>query len=501
MSGERVPLPRWVNPRHEVLLGNVFASGRPPFLPFPTILNVSNAAHCSQSIFHDLLHGIDYALTQPFYERDYYDLFVRFIAILKNEIINGSFEIIDISPSQIQAIQDRFFEFTTETRFEVDAAFDLWRLFLEPWVERKLISGELLSLNEHTELYFYVDVANPSTPFKLNSNTNRTRSYPIRGNLTEIDLTNERLIERTNKGNRDDETPPLMTDYQIWLKQRIISNLSNSQLPESWRDISFDDFEIIVETPYRDFMITERDNFYADTHRAFSWISDICTSDTSRILGEVYENQNCTSENANIHCEFPYNVCFKNRFPFPLCRPEIRRAFQPWYRSLLWERMWSGDLWHYQLLMLSRDELIDLHFIEETRVLNYNNNQLELEVVSSDVNTFRGQERCTIIPFGTTFCGIRIDGILTNVEENRLVFQMENRIPPISEEALLLLSPESTSTLLKSEPPTFIQRTIQRDLFNLKHIGAQTPRNSLRRSVIQLLEAIFGRRRLRRGRR
>jgi len=481
------------------LLGDVFASGRPPFLPFPTVLNVSNGAHCSQAIMHDLLHGIDHALTHPFYERDYYDIFIRFIGILKTEIVNEAFVINDASPVQVQAILDRFLEYTRTTRFEEPSAFDLWQLYLEPWVTRKLDNGELF-LPTSTRLFFDLDIANPSTTFRLRMDTDGIRNYPLRGKVIEIDITNERIIERSIKGTPDDENPPLMTDYMIWLKHQILKNLTRLQLPEPWRNIDFNDYSLIVETPFRDFTVTEQANFLEYTHRACAWINDIFRSDTSRILGEVIANQQCTPDNENTECEFPFNVCFKNRYPFPLSRPEIRRAFRPWYRSLLWERMWSGDLWHYQLLLLSREDLRELHLIEETRVVNYNGNQLELEVVGNNANTFRGQERCTIIPFGTIFCGIRIDGILRNVEDNRLIFQLRSQIPPVSDEALILLSSETTSQLIKSEPPSFIQRAIQRDLYNLIFIGATTLRNSLRRSVLQLIEAIFGRRILRRGR-
>ena len=64
MTVERHPLPRWRYPRNEVLRNQVFASGRPPFTPFPTVTNLVNANLCPVALYHDLIHGIENALVK-----------------------------------------------------------------------------------------------------------------------------------------------------------------------------------------------------------------------------------------------------------------------------------------------------------------------------------------------------------------------------------------------------------------------------------------------------
>jgi len=80
------------------------------------------------------------------------------------------------------------------------------------------------------------------------------------------------------------------------------------------------------------------------------------------------------------------------------------------------------------------------------------------------------------------------------------VLQLSGILPTISEEAILLLSPDIPAPIMK-EPPIFLEQQIQSALFRLQHIGAQNEERARRRSIIQLLESIFGTRPLRRGRR
>ena len=81
-----------------------------------------------------------------------------------------------------------------------------------------------------------------------------------------------------------------------------------------------------------------------------------------------------------------------------------------------------------------------------------------------------------------------------------MVLQLDGILPAISQEAILLLSPDIPAPIMK-EPPIFLDRQIQSALFRLRHIGTQNEQRARRRSLIQLLEAIFGTRPIRRGRR
>jgi len=162
--------------------------------------------------------------------------------------------------------------------------------------------------------------------------------------------------------------------------------------------------------------------------------------------------------------------------------------------------MWKGHLWHYQLLMLDKKELLELGLIVETNVVSVQNNQIELEIIEREANTLRGYEYCTVIPYGTVFCGLKLDARLVSTRNNNIVLQLSGILPTISEEAILLLSPDIPAPIMK-EPPIFLEQQIQSALFRLQHIGAQNEERARRRSIIQLLESIFGTRPLRRGRR
>ena len=497
MTVERQPLTRWRYPRADVLRNQVFASGRPPFAPFPTVTNLINANLCPVALYHDLIHGIENALGTQYPLERRGELFHNFIAYLKLSIRNRDFEPRGDIPSQLRSIQNIFLQFSQLQGFRLGESGDIWRLYVEPWVMRKLQEEELQSLSSNDQIFFEVSVANSHVPFPLEGGI---RNYPLRGRIDEIDLTRGRIIERTIRGGHEDDLPPLSKDYQIWLLWRIICSLRREQLPHSWRGINFEEFELIVETPHRDFIISGNPNFTTNTHWAYAWVNDISVSETPGVFREVFENAQCAPENPHSQCGHPFINCFPRRFPFPRSRPEIRQTFQPWYRLLLWEQMWKGHLWHYQLLMLDREELLDLGIIVETQILSAQNNQIELEVIGREVNTLRGYEYCTIVPYGTVFCGLKFNARLLRAEENRVIFQLDGILPAISEEAILLLSPDIPAPIMK-EPPTFLERQIQSALFRLKHIGAQNEERARRRSLIQLLEAIFGTRPIRRGRR
>lgn len=500
MTVERHPLSRWRYPRSEVLRNQVFASGRPPFAPFPTVTNLINANLCPVALYHDLIHGIENSLVRgdirTIGRRG--SLFHNFIAFLKLSIKNGDFTLRRDIPSQIGSIQDLFFRFSQSQGFQISESNDIWRLYIRPWVTRKLESGELQDLSSESQTFFEISIANSHIPFSLESGV---RNYPLRGRIDEIDLTSRRIIERTIKGRREDDSPPILKDYQIWLLWKILCSLKDKHLPNEWRGLNFENFELIVETPHHDFVISkDNPDFINNTHWAYAWINDISLSELPGIFSEIFENAQCAPENPHPECGHPFINCFPRRYPFPRCRPEIRQTFQPWYRLLLWEQMWKGHLWHYQLLMLKKEELLDLGIIVETNVVSVKDNEVELEITGREANTLRGYEYCTIIPYGTVFCGLKLDARLVRAQNNNIVLQLSGILPTISEEAILLLSPDIPAPIMK-EPPIFLEQQMQSALFRLKHIGAQREERARERSLIQLLESIFGTRPLRRGRR
>jgi hypothetical protein len=155
MTAKREPLPRWRYPEGATL-SNVFPSGRPPFAPFPTVTNLVNANLCPVAIYHDLLHGIENTLTGQYsLQKRRGELFHKFIRHLKFSLRNGA---LFITSSDIQTqqrkIQDLFFSFAQSQGFSINESNDLWRLYVEPWVRRKLQNEELLNISTDSQFFF-----------------------------------------------------------------------------------------------------------------------------------------------------------------------------------------------------------------------------------------------------------------------------------------------------------------------------------------------------------
>jgi len=498
MTAKHEPLARWRYPIHDCLLGSVFPSGRPPFAPFPTITNLLNANLCPVAIYHDLIHGIDNALIPQYgKEKQRGDLFHKFIAHLKLSMKNRSFILsgYDIQ-SQLGMVQDRFLQFSQRHGFYIDESSDILRYHIEPWIRRKLQNGELESISEDDQLIFELSVGNARIPFYLGKGK---RHYPLRGRVDEIDLTRKRLVERTIKGNPLDTEPPLLKDYQIWLLWKILCSLKREQLPLQWKPVDFQNFDLVVETPYKDFTIKSDNNGHViDTHYAYAWINDISISESRGVFQEVFKNATCTPLTPHTECGHKFLNCFPRNFPYPQSRPEIKRTFKPWYRLLLWEKIWEGDLFQYQLLRLSREELIKQGLISEGQIVSFKENKMELELGEENIGSIRGYDRYTIIPYGTLFCGKRETATLIEVKKNHLTMELHGVEDSFFRDAILLPLPDLPPPIMQ-EPPTYLKKQMQNALLRLQYSGVIKPEKSQEKSLVQLLEGVFGRQAIRRG--
>lgn len=497
MTAKRKILPKWGYPRKEILK-KVFPSGKPPFAPFPTVTNLLNANFCSVAIYHDLIHGNGNALLIDYHLRGQGALFHEFIAHLKLSLQNRVIRLsgYDIRTQQ-DMIQNLFLNFARGRSFDIDAISDIWKQYVEPWVRRKLQNGELESISSEDQLFFEISIANPYTPFHTNGGK---RNYPLRGRADEIDLTRKRIIERTIKESTSGNDPPILKDYQVWLLHKLLGTLKSSQLPSSWGSVNFQKFNLIVETPHRDFEIPlESQDYTESTHYAYAWINDISRSESPGEVREVYENAECTPLIPKTECNHPFRICFPRNFPYPQSRPEIKQAVKPWYRLLLWERIWEGHLLQYRLTMLSRKKLIEQRLISEAKIVSSERNLMELEVIGDSGVSVRGYDEYTIIPFGTLFCGRRINATLTGVKGNRITMELRGNGSVFSRDAILLPLLSDLPAPIMQEPPTYLKKLDQASLLKLQNSGAIKRDRAQRRSSIQLLEAIFGARLIRRG--
>jgi len=437
MTAKREPLPRWRYPSRNCLLGTEFPSGRPAFTPLPTVTNLLNANLCPVAIYHDLIHGVDNALIPQYgKEKQRRDLFHKFISRLKLSLKNRTFILsgYDIQ-SQLGMVQDLFLCFSHRQGFSTAEASDILKLYIEPWIRRKLRSGE-----------------------------------------------------------------SLYKDYQVWLLWKILYSLKLEQLPPQWNSVDFQNFDLVVETPYNDFTIKpDNEGHVMDTHYAYAWINDISISESSGVFQEVFENAVCTPLTPHAECWHKFLNCFTRDYPYPQSRPEIKRTFKPWYRLLLWEKIWEGDLFQYQLLMLSREELIRQGLISEGQIVSFKDNKMELEVGEENIGSIRGHDRYTIIPYGTLFCGKRETATLVEAEKNHLTMELHGIEEIFFKDAILLPLPSDSPPPIMQEPPAYLKKQMQKALLRLQYSGVIKPEKSQEKSLVQLLEGVFGRQSIRRG--
>ena len=159
----------------------------------------------------------------------------------------------------------------------------------------------------------------------------------------------------------------------------------------------------------------------------------------------------------------------------------------------------GGSLFQYQLLMLSREQLIEKGLISEGKIVSFKDNKMELQLGEEKIGSIRGYDRYTVIPYGTLFCGKRETATLIEVKKNRLTMELHGVEDTFLEDAILLpLSSDSPPPIMQ-EPPTYLKEQTQRALLGLQHAGVITPKSAREKSLVQLLEAVFGRRAIRRG--
>ncbi|MDF2956723.1 MAG: hypothetical protein OD814_000345 [Candidatus Alkanophagales archaeon MCA70_species_1] len=480
MEERAIPVP-WRRPEREVLLENRYKYSRPPFDPFPTVTNVINASKCPVAILHDILHGIDDITILPG-EYGVYNLYQRFIAHLKLNAATGDTP----SPSDIRYRFEMFAK-DEEQRLKENC----WRYYLQPWCNRKL--GEI---EVNKDIFFEVSVANAYVPFRLG---NKNPTYPLRGRIDEIDLKNRRIIERTIKGRRTDEEPPPLKDFQVWLYWKILSSIDKKYFPEAWKNINFKDFELIVETPYNDFIV-EKDNpeFERKALIAYAWIKDLADGGKSEF--EAYQHRACTYTTSDPECGARW-ACFGRRYKYPTCRSEIHKEFRKFYPPLFWQQMWDYHLFRYQLLMLEKRDLEELGYLSEGKIITLEEGKIEIEMdphLATPIleRKVSSGEVENLLVIGSFFLGFELNSRFEKIEGRRLIMNVGKKtLLPFKE--VSVLPPESS--ILKTSP-WFLSRISQKELFKLERWGFEKDERAKTHSVIQLLESVFGRKNIRRER-
>lgn len=280
----RKPIKRWPLIRRETLLEEEYKADHPPFGPFPTVTNIVNAALCPFAAVHDFLYGIDDARLRPEGWGSGL-LFHEFIAHLKTSLADGL-----CMPGGEKRLYDDF----VEKRY--DAAREEGWIYVRYWLDRK--RDELRKLNRDTRTYFEVYVANDSVEIEEGY-----CHYPLRGEIDEVDTTNKRMMERTILGTDSGSSPPALKDFQLWLLWKLLCSLKRKDMPDVWRNEDFEDYELIVETPYRDFTVPKNNrDFEVMAHDAFSWVHDISSERFKYAIWEAWQDKRCSYDSRNAYC-------------------------------------------------------------------------------------------------------------------------------------------------------------------------------------------------------
>lgn len=497
MTVERVPLGAWRYPRSTQLENRAFPSGRPPFGPFPTITNLVNASLCPVAAYHDLLHGDDSALMGRFPLSGRGELFHRFVANLKTAIAHDRLQLAGRPrPAQLDLVHGFFLDYARRQRTGSNEAGGVWRTIVEPWVGRHLEHGSLAEITREDRIYFEIDLAAVRVPVALNG---ASKSYPLRGRIDEIDVGRRRLIERTSRPSVGGASP-LLKDFQCWLLWRCLTAIPRAGLPEAWREEDFSQYNLFVETPDATIEVQkENQQFEMDTHWAYSWLHDISIEETPGVAAEVFQNARCSPQNPLLECSHAFLTCFGKTMPYPQARPEMRRVFQPWYRLILWDRMWEGDLVLYQQLSLSREQLLDQGLVSEARIIQVDQDATVLELVGGARVSLRGYDEYTLIPFGTLACGKRVRAALRQIDGNRITMEVRDPDWIPGNRVLVLPAPLEPVAQMVQMPPSHLKLQSQRSLFKVQRAGVIKPERASQNSLVQLLETLFGIRQMRRG--
>lgn len=484
----RVPVARWRRPTSRALEG-IYPSGRPPFDPFPTVTTLVSAAFCPVSIYHRFLHGIsqDVTSSSSWQLRGAGNISHEFIAFLKSlKAIGKPF------PTRTEAIRHEFILFarTADPRTRELC----WAHYLEPWIHRKF--GELIAIEEEARLFFEITAAHVYVQFAYNGGVH---TYPLTGVIDEIDIDQRRIIERTIKGKTDDDNPPLLKDYQLWLLWKILNSVKASERPKQLKDVDFSDFDLIVETPYQDFRVRKKNpEFERQTHEAYAWIHDV--SFDKRVGWEVYQHRRCTSVNRVEECGLK-RWCYRRRPSYPESRPEMSRVFKGIYRPLFWEQIWDRHLFQYRLLMLPSSTLELMGLMSKGKMVSFSDGRIEVEVRGDQADSisarrFEGARNYVILPFGNLFIGKRIRATFGERDKNRLILDVMKKEIPTSETVLIL--PIKADLPILEDRPWYLTRVIQNDMFTLEYIGTSDQTRASGDSVVQLIESLFGQKALRR---
>jgi len=237
------------------------------------------------------------------------------------------------------------------------------------------------------------------------------------------------------------------------------------------------------------------------THDHYAWIHDLTFN--PQAVWEAYNERSCNYENRKEECGLAW-MCYARRQPNPTCRDEMRRVFKEMYRALLYDKMWSYDLFQYKYATFTDQELEEkgLVFRGKTIPNTRRGGTFQIAIPPSHVGLVwtKGSDDIGrfMIVFGNLSIGRIYRAALEKGGQNAFYVNTEisGRIP-FSDDPLI--ASVGRDFMLFEDRPTHLITALQRDLHRLEYRGVKDQARAGVDSKIQLIECIFGRREIRRG--
>jgi hypothetical protein len=360
-----------------------------------------------------------------------------------------------------------------------------WKQYIDVWIRRKF--SELAGLKSDSLNFFELTVANTKTPFKTPDGG--ARNYPLTGRIDEIDIKGKRIIERTLRANLSPK------DFQVWLLWKVLCSIDKKFYPEHLRDIDFETFNLVVETPTADTPVDKNNpEFENKVHECYAWIHDL-TFDP-KAVADVYLDNCCTYDNKK-ECGLAW-MCYMHKWPFPIGRGEMRRRFKDMYRALLWEKIWGYDLFQYRFLSLPPEKLEERTLICRATVVPKSQDKNTFQVQVKDPQQAgliwaKGMDETDsfLVILGNFAIGRRYKATIRRLGADLFKVKIEDGwLPTLLSQPLIATT--GTDFLVYEEHPTYLITGLQKDLHNLEFRGAKTAERSEADSKLQVIEAIYG---------
>jgi hypothetical protein len=485
------PIRRWRLPSERVLRGDIFEADEPPFDPFPTVTLVVKTAFCPLAMIHELFHGLSCPIVDEETEaiarsrRGIGKPFHLLTALIKHKVGEG--ELQATYPAILQEIKKE----AKTHGLKLQEIRDL-EYYLRPWVQHRLMEREIAA---NKDTYFEVQVA---SRVRFRSSEGTLSTYVL-GKIDELDLQGNQIIERTTRGEPTSPNPPLYKDYQTWLLWKIISSLNENDIPSPWRG-DYSNMRLFVETPHDKYEVQKQNKVFEDlTVWALSWIQDVSHPNTrSKTIAQIYQEAIPECKKQMKHRMCGIWLCYSKRRKYPTCRPLIHANFRWYYYSFFQDTMWKRDKFLYQLMLCSLDELRELGILYKCRIVTSRRGELKVTLDPSALDRIRRleqEERGCILLIGSPKFGIQTNSRITSIDDKGCTLWYEwRKMPSISYASILF--PEAT---IFRATPVFLNTLRQRRLFLLERWGKDKDVEAERNPTIQLLEAVFGGRRLETG--